>query len=57
MNQIKTIDLGFMEYQQAWDFQKKYHYRVVRELELDALIFVEHTKYFETTKTETAEKS
>ena len=46
MNQIKTIDLGFMEYQQAWDFQKKYHYRVVHELEPDTLIFVEHESVY-----------
>jgi len=46
MNQIKTIDLGFMEYQQAWDFQKKYHYRVAHELEPDTLIFVEHESVY-----------
>lgn len=46
MNQIKTIDLGFMKYQNAWDLQKKYHYKVLHELELDTLIFVEHESVY-----------
>ena len=40
--QIKIIDLGQMDYQSAWDYQKDYHQKVILGELPDALIFVEH---------------
>ena len=41
-NQIKVIDLGQMDYQSSWDFQKEYHQKVLIGQAPDTLIFVEH---------------
>ncbi|MEA1882101.1 MAG: lipoyl(octanoyl) transferase LipB [Candidatus Marinimicrobia bacterium] len=41
-NQIKFIDLGRMDYQSAWDYQKDYHQKVLLGQEPDTLLFVEH---------------
>ena len=39
---IKVIDLGQMDYQSAWDFQKDYLEEVMLGIKQDTLFFVEH---------------
>ena len=41
-NQIKIIDLGQMDYQSAWRYQKNLHQDVLLGQAPDTLIFVEH---------------
>jgi len=41
-NKIKVMDLGQMDYQSAWYFQKEYHQKVLLGQAPDTLIFVEH---------------
>ena len=41
-NKIKTLDLGHMDYQSAWDYQKDYHQKVLMGKEPDTLLLVEH---------------
>ncbi|MDP6338801.1 MAG: lipoyl(octanoyl) transferase LipB [Candidatus Marinimicrobia bacterium] len=41
-NDIKVLDLGRMDYQSAWDYQKGYHQQVLLGEAPDTLIFVEH---------------
>ena len=41
-NKIKTLDLGHMDYQSAWDYQKHYHQKVLMGKEPDTLLLVEH---------------
>ena len=39
---INTVDLGRMDYQSAWDFQKEFHNKVILGKETDTLFLVEH---------------
>lgn len=39
---LKILDLGMMNYQSAWNFQKNYHKKVLLKQEPDTLILVEH---------------
>lgn len=41
-NKIKIVDLGYMDYQSAWDYQKDYHQKVIMGKEPDTLLLVEH---------------
>ena len=43
MNQkINIVDLGRIDYQTAWDFQKEFHKKVQHEKETDTLFLLEH---------------
>jgi|TARA_B100000959_G_scaffold172660_1_gene180717 lipoate-protein ligase B len=39
---INIVDLGRMDYQSAWDFQKEFHNKVLLGKEADTLFLVEH---------------
>ncbi|MFL3026582.1 MAG: lipoyl(octanoyl) transferase LipB [Candidatus Neomarinimicrobiota bacterium] len=39
---INIVDLGRMDYQSAWDFQKEFHNKVLLGKETDTLFLVEH---------------
>ncbi len=41
-NKITITDLGQMDYQSAWDYQKETHEKVLKGKAPDTLIFVEH---------------
>ena len=41
-NKIKIVDLGYMDYQSAWDYQKDYHQKVIMGKEPDTLLLGEH---------------
>jgi len=41
-NNIKITDLGQMDYQSAWDYQRETHEKVLNGKAPDTLIFVEH---------------
>ncbi|MBT4306858.1 MAG: lipoyl(octanoyl) transferase LipB, partial [Candidatus Marinimicrobia bacterium] len=41
-NKIKIVDLGYMDYQSAWEYQKDYHQKVLDGVSEDTLLLVEH---------------
>ena len=43
---INIVDLGRMDYQSAWDFQKEFHNKVLLGKEADTLFLVEHESVY-----------
>ena len=46
MSRIKIIDLGFLDYQNSWNYQKELQKKVLNGVCSDSIIFVEHDSVY-----------